>query len=853
MSFDNTMTLGLLAHVDAGKTTLAEALLYNAGAIRKTGRVDHGDSFLDTDTQERERGITIFSKQAVYEYNGLTVTLLDTPGHADFGAETERAIWAMDAAILIISAIDGVQSHTETLWELLRKEQIPTFIFVNKMDIARDSEETLAKEIRTALGDGCFVMGKAEEEELAACDEELLEAYAGSESLSEKQIKGAVMRGNIFPIYFGSALKMMDIEALQEGIADWWSSCCGIGKTAVEAVQNATPSAKIFKISRDEKGERLTHIKVTGGTFNVKDKIQLNEDEEKINQIRIYNGEKYSLAETAGPGTICQLTGLTGTIPGMGIGNQPAYPEARLRPVMNYRVQSNDGTDPHTLMDELKVLEEEEPMLRVVWNEKRGEAAVMLMGEVQLEVVTRLMMDRFGRDVSFADGDILFRETIARKAEGVGHFEPLRHYAEVHLLLEPLERGSGVVLDSICPTDELAVNWQRLIMTHLAEKEFIGTLTGAPITDIKITLAAGRAHDKHTMGGDFREATYRAVRQGLMTAGCILLEPVMDLKLDIPDENVGRAVADLQRMGAEYRIEKSADGKTGIRGTIPARTCAGYAAEVAGYTSGRGRLALAFSGYESCAEADRIIEEIGYDPERDTENTGDSVFCQKGGSVIIPWSKVKEHMHGDSVTDRSVSANLNSIDPKELDAIFKQTYGADSAPGSAAMKRYREPKVNAAEKKPPKPYKGKPQKTGPEYLQIDGYNLIFAWNELKELSVKDVGAARDQLIDILSNYHGYRGGNMILVFDAYKVKGGVGSIERVNGLDVVYTKEAETADMYIEKVTHKIGQKHRVRVVTSDGMEQMIIMGHGAVRTSSRHFIEEIKQAEEEIRESIGG
>ncbi|MEA4923051.1 MAG: translation factor GTPase family protein [Eubacteriaceae bacterium] len=827
----NRTVTGILAHVDSGKTTLAEAILYSTGEIKKPGRVDHGDAFLDTEDLERDRGITIFSKEAVIEYKDIYMTLLDTPGHVDFGAEMERTLDVLDRAILVISGTEGVQSHTDTLWKLLESHSVPTYIFINKMDIAANSRDEIMSGLKKSFGEGCVEL--SDTESVAMCDEPLLESFLAEEELKDKDISKAISERKLFPCCFGSALK-------HEGVETFINDMIRFIRPA-EAKKDF--GAKVFKISRDDKGIRLTHMKITGGRLQVRSEI----GGEKVTELRVYSGSKYRTVDTAPQGTVCAAVGLDDTAAGMGLGTEPSAEKGTIEPVMSYKVRAAEGMDPHHVLDKMLLMEEEEPELHVVWNEQLQEIHLQLMGDVQLEILEGLMKERYDMDVSFDRGSIIYKETVRRKVEGVGHFEPLRHYAEVHLLLEPLERGSGMVFATNCSEDDLDKNWQRLIMTHLEEKEHIGTLTGSPLTDTKITLVSGRAHEKHTEGGDFRQATYRAVRQGLMEAGCILLEPWYGFTIQVPSENTGRAMSDIQRMGGRFDPPEAEGEITVIEGSAPADTMGDYRRELSSYTKGRGSITCFFGGYDECHDAERAAAEAEYDPERDIENTGDSIFCEKGSGFNVKWDKVKNHMHLDSVTEKTVSANLNSIDPKELDDIFQKTYGVRE------KKTYIEPRYNKAKDAviSKKPYVGKEDNTGPEYLLVDGYNLIFAWPELKSLADADFGGARDKLVDILCNYQGYTGCRLIVVFDAYKVSGGTGSVEHVHGIDVVYTKEAETADMYIERVTHQMGGRYRVRVATSDGMEQMIILGHGAIRVSSRAFIEEIKQAEKVIADRI--
>ena len=835
---------GLLAHVDAGKTTLSEGLLYRSGAVRKLGRVDHRDAFLDTDVQERERGITIFAKQAELTWGDAALTLLDTPGHVDFSAEMERTLGVLDCAVLVISGTDGVQSHTRTLWKLLERHAIPTFLFVNKMDLAGADRNALLAQLQDKLDGGCLDFSAGPEpEDLASLDEGLMDKYLEGGEITAADAASLAARRLVFPCFFGSALKLEGIDALLDGL------------TRYTLPHDYPPefAARVFKIARDG-ADRLTYIKVTGGALRVRTLL----GEEKVNQIRIYSGMKYRTVDEAPAGTVCALTGLTKTRPGDVFGAEPPAAEPELEPVLNYQVILPPGCDVHAFLRNLRQLEEEDPQLRVVWNEALGEIHLQLMGEVQLEVLTRLIRERFGTEVTFGAGNIVYRETIANAVEGVGHFEPLRHYAEVHLLLEPAPRGSGLRLASACPTDQLDLNWQRLIFTHLMEKRHRGVLTGSPVTDMKITLVAGRAHVKHTEGGDFRQATYRAVRQGLMQADSILLEPHYDFNLELPPDCVGRAMNDLQSMGGTVAGPEQEGELSLLTGHAPVAGLRDYWKEVTAYTRGRGRLSCSLRGYEPCANQEEVVSQFGYDPERDVDNPPDSVFCSHGAGVIVKWNEVRDHMHVDSGLRLGKETPLpepaapsggerryrgGSLEQdKELLAVFERTYG--KVDRELAFQPQKKPARTSLDEGK---YAIKSQKAGPEYLLVDGYNIIFAWEELKELARVDVAAARAALEDILSNYQGFRKCVVILVFDAYKVKGNPGSVEKKNNIYVVYTKEAETADAYIEKATYDLGKDHRVRVATSDGLEQLIILGHGALRLSARAFRAEIEQAQGEI------
>lgn len=848
------LVIGILAHVDAGKTTLSEALLYQTGALKKLGRVDHRDAFLDTFALERERGITIFSKQAELMLPDTAVTLLDTPGHVDFSAEMERTLQVLDCAVLVVSGTDGVQAHTETLWRLLARRRIPTFIFINKMDIQSTDRAALLAELKSRLDAGCVDFGAPDSmaEELAVCDETVLEHYLESGKISESDIASLTASRKVFPCYFGSALKLDGVEALLDGI-DRYAQAPQYGERF---------GARVFKIARDGQGNRLTYLKITGGSLAVRSQLSGEEDggwQEKVNQIRVYSGEKYQAIEKAESGMVCAVTGLTHTRPGMGLGSAVGAMPPVLEPVLNYRVGLPEGCDAHVMLQNLRQLEEEDPQLRVVWNERLGEIHLQLMGEVQLEILTRLIADRFGVEVSFDEGSIVYKETIAAPVIGIGHFEPLRHYAEVHLLLEPGERGSGMQFATACPTDALDLNWQRLVLTHLVEKAHRGVLTGAPVTDMKITLLAGRAHVKHTEGGDFREATYRAVRNGLMQAESILLEPYYAFRLELPEECVGRAMNDIQRMDGTFDPpEQQADG-TVLTGTAPVSTMRNYWTEVAAYTKGRGRLSCTANGYAPCHNAAQVIEAIGYDAEHDTENTADSVFCSHGAGHVVKWDEVAAHAHVDSgvrlapeeeaaeqapVYRPSASASAGLDDDKELRALFERTYGPIKDRGFEAFQQSRRKAATLEQL-----YVTRIR--ADDYLLVDGYNIIFAWDELHEMANADINAAREALINVLSNYQSVRKCHLIVVFDAYKVKGGVGSIEKRHGLHVVYTKEAETADMYIEQASYDLSRKHRVRVATSDGMEQMIILGHGAERLSATELKWEVEQANQHIEDVI--
>ena len=851
-----TLTIGILAHVDAGKTTLSEAMLYRAGMLRAMGRVDHGDAFLDTDTQERERGITIFSKQAVLDLPDCRFILLDTPGHVDFSAEMERTLQILDYAILVISATDGVQGHTYTLWDLLRRYQVPAFLFVNKMDLPGLERAALLAQLRRELSTECMDFSDPDcMEQLALCDETLMERFLETGALPDTDIGALICARRAFPCYFGAALR-------DEGVDEFLRA---LARYSVPPEYPAEFAAQVYKIARDEKGVRLTFLKVLGGTLRVKDVLRGADWEEKCDQLRLYSGAKFTLAECIGPGQVCAVTGLTRARPGEGLGAERDSDLPVLEPVLSYQVLLPEGADVHAALGKLHRLEEEEPQLHVVWNETLGEIHVQLMGEIQLEVLKSLLAERYGLEVSFGPGGILYKETITEAMEGVGHYEPLRHYAEVHLKLEPLPRGSGMQFAADCREEVLDKNWQRLVLTHLEEKQHLGVLIGAPLTDVKITLIAGRAHLKHTEGGDFRQATYRAVRQGLMMADQIhktqLLEPWYAFRLELPSDNVGRAMNDIQNMGGSFDPpETGADGDTTLlTGTAPASTMRSYPMEVVGYTRGRGHLTLTLDGYRPCHNAAEVIEAAGYEPEHDLDNPADSVFCAHGAGFVVPWEQVRSHMHVDSgwgktaKTEEAVQARPRRMaayratleEDAELLKIFEQTYGPIKRDPLAAFR--------PTQKRERPDFNAEQWEIQPEYLLVDGYNIIFAWDELNALSKESLEAARHRLMDILCNYQGFKKCVLILVFDAYRVPGSPGSIEQYHNIHVVYTREAETADMFIERVTHEIGKGRRVRVATSDGMEQVIILGHGALRVSARMFHEEVQEAEKEIRRYLQG
>ena len=843
------LVIGILAHVDAGKTTLSEGLLYTCGRLKKLGRVDHKDAFLDTDPMERERGITIFSKQAILPLEGAELTLLDTPGHADFSAEMERTLQVLDCAILVISGTDGVQGHTHTLWKLLERYGVPTFLFINKMDLAGADRDALLTELKSKLDEGCVDFAAPAEqiqEQAAVCDEDALERYLEDGALDDGALTALIAKRKLFPCWFGSALKL-------EGVAEFLQ---GLEHYAPRPRYGPDFAARVFKISRDSQGARLTWMKITGGSLKVKALLSGPGWEEKADQLRIYSGAKFQAVDEAAAGTVCAVTGLSATAAGEGLGAEAEALPPALEPVLTYQVVLPAGQDPHTALQKLKQLEEEDPQLHLVWNERLGELHVQLMGEVQLEILQRLIAERFGMEVSFGQGGIVYRETIAGAVEGVGHYEPLRHYAEVHLLMEPLPRGSGLVLTSACPQDMLDINWQRLVLTHLAERSHPGVLTGSPITDMKITLVAGRAHLKHTEGGDFRQATYRAVRQGLMEAESILLEPWYNFRLEVPAEQVGRALSDLQRMHGRVEPPETAGDMAVLTGSAPVEQLRDYGREVAAYTRGRGRLSCTSGGYAPCHNQDEVVAAMGYDPERDVENPPGSVFCAHGAGYNVKWDEVKAHAHVDSglrlgeeppeeeaapprPRPQSYAGSLEQ--DKELQAIFERTYG--KVERNAFRPQPRPARTSLDDKK----YSIKAQDRGPEYLLVDGYNIVFAWDELKEVARENLDAARQMLMDILSNYQGFKKNVVILVFDAYKVPRSVQDVTRYHNIYVVYTKEAETADAYIERATYEIGRHHRVRVATSDGAEQLIILGHGALRLSASTFRAEVEQVTGQI------
>ena len=850
------ITIGITAHVDSGKTTLAEAILYKTGKIRSLGRVDNGSSSLDTDSIERDRGITIFAHQAEFLVGDTMFTLLDTPGHIDFSAETERTMRVLDYAVLVISGTDGVQSHTLTLWKLLKQYGVPVFIFVNKMDLAGADKSAVLKNISQRLsGECCDFSGSDDEisENAAMCCDELMESYLAGGSLSDEDIICSVRQRRIFPCCFGSALKMDGVEHFLDVL----------GRFTAEPLRKTEFAAVVYKVSYDQKGTRLTHLKLLGGSLKMRDELNYkdqagNEVSGKISSIRFYSGERFRTAEAAKAGEVCAVTGLPGTYSGQGFGDAADSVKSWLEPVMTYSIKLPPERNVYDALEDMRKLEDEDPQLHIVWNEQLKEIHIQLMGAVQLEVLTRRIEDKFGYTVSFEDGAVTYKETIREKVEGVGHYEPLRHYAEVHLIMEPLQRGSGLVFAADCPEDELDRNWQRLILTHLEEKQHIGVLTGSPITDIKITLAAGKAHLKHTEGGDFRQATYRAVRQGLRCADSILLEPYYDYELEVPSNMVGRAIADLQHMSAEFDPPENIGDMAVIRGNAPVSELNGYQSEVIGYTRGSGRLSCVLSGYHECHDSERVIAEAGYDCDSDLDNSADSVFCSHGAGFIVKWNEVKEHMHLPSCLEKS-SLEETSVDrtrirsfaeravsDEELMEIFERTYGKINRDPRRAFKKTKAVSLdNKAAKLP--------EYTGPDYLLIDGYNIIFAWEELKKIAEENLDAARGELINMMCSYQGCTGYEIIVVFDAYKVKGKHRDVERYYNINIVYTKESETADTYIERVTHELSKEHRVRVATSDGLEQIIILGNGAMRISADEFYHRYKAAESTLKEYIEG
>ncbi|MBS5273678.1 NYN domain-containing protein [Pilosibacter fragilis] len=884
--------IGILAHVDAGKTTMSEAILYETGKLKKMGRVDNRDAFLDTFALERARGITIFSKQAVFPLGDTFVTLLDTPGHVDFSAEMERTLQVLDYAVLIVSGADGVQGHTETLWRLLRRYRIPVFLFVNKMDQKGTDRDAVLASLKERLDHGIVdfsgVIGNEDvltfsasaepfaavcrdpeetAEEIATCDEELLEAYLADGILKTEDVRNAIQNRKLFPCFFGSALKLSGVREFLTALGEF-ASCPDYTKDF---------GAKVFKISRDETGVRMTHLKITGGNLKIRDSLSLDSDE-KINQIRLYSGSKFEALKEAEPGMVVAVTGISDTKPGQVFGTASDSVLPLLEPVLTYRILLPFGTDSHTMLKNMRILEEEDPQLHIVWNEALGEIQAQVMGDVQMEILKSQVLDRFGVEIGFGEGNIVYKETITKTVEGVGHFEPLRHYAEVHLLMEPGEPGTGLVFDTNCSEDMLDKNWQRLILTHLEEKRFRGILTGSEITDMKITLSAGRAHQKHTEGGDFRQATYRAVRQGLCEAGCVLLEPYYAFRLEVPSENLGRAMADLDRMQCEFSAPEQDGSMALLTGTAPVSTMRNYQRDVISYTKGRGRLTLSLSGYEPCHNAEEVIAASGYDFDSDLQDPAGSVFCSHGAGFVVPWDEVKQYMHVESPLAKQLAkeqqerelkeanerlqamaadvaagkvptSSLSFYDDKELQTIFTRTYGEPKR--KLASDYDSRTVIRAKNASPIKPLKEKDEPED-EYLLVDGYNIIFAWEELSDLAAVSIDAARYKLMDILSNYQGFRKICVIVVFDAYKVPGGVEKVQKYHNINVVYTKEAETADQYIEKVAIRIGRRYRTTVATSDGVIQLIIRSQGCILWSARDFREEIERVGKLISEEKG-
>lgn len=854
------LVIGMLAHVDAGKTTLSEGMLYLSGNLKKLGRVDHGDAFLDTYRLERERGITIFSKQAILSLENTQFMLMDTPGHVDFSTEMERTLQILDYAILVISGSDGVQGHTETLWKLLEQYRIPTFLFVNKMDLDGAEHDAVLAQLKRRLSENCvdFSEGRDMElwrEEAAVCSEELMAAYLNSGELPLPELRRAIVHRALFPCFFGSALRLEGVEYFLRGLEQY----------TVNPRYPQKFGAKVYKISRDPQGSRLTWMKITGGMLPVKTRLtnaglSVPQDEaweEKADQLRLYSGEKYQMTDCVPAGCVCAVTGLTRTKPGDALGLEAASPAPVLEPVLTYQLRLPEGSDVTAALRQLRQLEEEDPQLHIVWNERLQEIHIQLMGEIQLEILKSLIEERFGLQVTFDTGNIVYKETISAPVEGIGHFEPLRHYAETHLLLEPLPRGSGLEFASACSEDVLDRSWQRLILTHLAEKEHLGVLTGSPITDMRITLLTGRAHAKHTEGGDFRQATYRAVRQGLMKAESVLLEPWYAFRLELPQASVGRAMSDIPARGGTFDPPETDGENSVLCGHAPVASMRDYPMEVLAYTKGRGRVSLTVDGYRPCHNTEEVVERIGYQPEADVENTPDSVFCSHGAGYTVKWHEVEQQMHlpavirlraDDPTPEQTVTrtARASYSSPQELDRelkkIFERTYGKiqPRAFRSARSMGYDHPREVLRQLEP-----------AHDYLLVDGYNIIFSWDDLHALAQDSMDAARQSLMNTLCNYQAYRRCEVILVFDAYRVPGQTGVVERYHNIHVVYTKEAETADMFIEKVSYEISGRRNVRVATSDGIEQIIILAHGAQRISARAFRDEVEQVEQQIAQSI--
>jgi len=862
--------IGILAHVDAGKTTLAESILYLSGNIRSLGRVDHGNTFLDTNEMERARGITIFSKQAEVTLKAgeeeLPVTFMDTPGHVDFSAEMERTLQILDYAVLVINGMDGIQGHVLTLWKLLSRYHIPTFLFVNKMDQSGTDRAKLLKELQERLSDRCIPFDVAQDDEwketVAMCTEELMEQYLESGDVAMEDVKNAISNRHIFPCFFGSALKIQGVEYLLQGLVN----------LTIQKRYPAQFGARVYKITRDEKGNRLTHVKLTGGSLKVKELI----GEEKADQIRFYSGVQFRTENEAFAGEVCAITGLESTYAGQGLGIEESLEQPVLAPVLTYQLILPAGAEPHVVYRKLMQLEEEEPLLHLVWEEQTKEIRAQVMGEVQIEVLKNMIKERLGLEVTFGTGCIVYKETIAEAVEGVGHYEPLRHYAEAHILLEPGERGSGLSFAMDVSTDVLELNWQRLMYTHLEEKQHKGVLVGAPITDMKLTVIGGRAHKKHTEGGDFREATYRAVRQGLKKAKSILLEPVYEFRLEVPQECVGRAMTDIGKMQGKFSDPEMNGNFAVLSGTVPVATMQEYPMEVAAYTKGEGRIFLSPGGYEPCHNEEEVIAAMGYDSEADLANPTGSVFCAHGAGFVVPWDEVENYMHVEteweeedtenyagSITTagNTVSANTQTQTPrksggsavgafsaedKELAEIFNRTYGKSESKGKTGNAY--DPMSVVHRPSMPRKVEIKPQERQEEYLLVDGYNIIFSWDELNEMSKTNIAAARQKLMDVLCNYQGFKKCTLILVFDAYKVEGFQGEVQKYHNIHVVYTKEAETADQYIEKTVHQIAKKYKVTVATSDATEQVIIWGAGAMRMSAQGLLQEVQETNKEIR-----
>jgi len=833
------LVVGILAHVDAGKTTLSESLLYLSGRIQRLGRVDKGDAFLDTHDLERERGITIFSKQAIFHFAGTEFFLLDTPGHVDFSTEMERTLQVLDCAILVISGADGVQGHTGTIWRLLSLYKVPVFIFVNKMDQPQAERAALLEELRTVLSDRCVDFGAADFlEQVALCDEGLMDEYLATDSLAQGRIQEAIAQRKVFPTFFGSALKLEGVWEFLEGLAAY-SQAPQYGEQF---------GGRVFKISRDEQGARLTHLKITGGTLKVRDAVTGAGWEEKVHQIRLYSGEKYEVVPEVQAGMVCAVTGLSQARPGDGLGVDGGARPPVLEPVLSYRILLPPGSEPRIMLPKLKELEEEEPALRIVWDEQLQEIQVQLMGEVQTEILQRLIAERFGVQVQFDEGRILYKETIANVVEGVGHFEPMGHYAEVHLLLEPAERGSGLEFAVNCSEDVLAKNWQRLVLTHLKEKTHVGVLTGSPITDLKITLVGGRADKEHTTAGDFREATYRAVRQGLKEAQSLLLEPYYSFGLEVPEKQVGRAMSDIEKMQGMWELAPSRGELAVLVGSAPVVTMRNYHREVASYTRGLGRLNLSVAGYRPCHNAEEVIASLGYDSERDVDNPTGSIFFAGGGGVLVPWHEVKRHMHVQAfLPEEKEKAEERPSRPQSLPRLSDdyEDWGYwDTTANRGRKAGWKRAKTGSSEQKPPASPAPPPRE---QYLLVDGYNVIHAWPELKELAEASMELARGRLLDALSSYRALKGWRVMVVFDAYKVPHRPeAEVHHYRNLLVVYTKESQTADAYIEKFAHEHKREYDIVVATSDALQQVIIRGSGSRLLSARELIEDMQAVREQ-------